>query len=48
MQITKDDVIQSILVLIKDEFDGELSISQDKLNIAFNNGQKFELSVKEI
>lgn len=48
MKISKDDVIQSILILIKEEFEGNLSIKNDVLKIAFHNGQNFELSVKEL
>ena len=48
MKISKDDVIQSILVLIKEEFEGKLSIQNDVLKIAFHNGQNFELNVKEL
>ena len=48
MKVSKDDIIQSILVLIKEEFEGNLSIVKDKLKIALFNGQNFEVLVKEI
>ncbi len=48
MKVSKDDIIQSILVLINEEFEGNLSIVEDKLKISLFNGQNFEVSVKEI
>ena len=48
MKVSKDDIIQSILVLIKEEFEGNLSVVKDKLKISLFNGQNFEVSVKEI
>jgi hypothetical protein len=48
MKISKDDVIQSILVLLREEFEGELTVSEDKILVNFFNGQKFEITAKEV
>ncbi|MBR2871227.1 MAG: hypothetical protein IKB98_07635 [Clostridia bacterium] len=48
MKVSKDDIIQSLLVLAREEFEGELKVEDEKLLISFFNGQKFEVSVKEI
>ena len=48
MKVSKDDIIQSLLVLAREEFEGNLSIVEDKLKISLFNGQNFEVSVKEI
>lgn len=47
-KITKLSLLQEIEPLIKEYFIAEISLTDEKIKLSFENGQKFEITAQEI
>ena len=48
MKIKVEELLEEIKCALADEFNAKVGVNDDVLMLDFENGQKFEVSVKEI
>lgn len=48
MKIEKEELLEQIVIALKDEFNAKVNLENEKIFLCFPNNQKFCLELKEI